>query len=67
MVGARRRPIPGSALRESIGLTVGARRKTDSARTGEPVGLNFQNRDGFIPPCQARQLIAMIEKYGDIK
>jgi hypothetical protein len=34
------------------------------ARGGEPVGLNFQNRDGFIPPYQARQLIAMIEKYG---
>ena len=35
------------------------------ARSGEPVGLNFQNRDGFIPPYQARQLAAMIEKYGD--
>lgn len=35
------------------------------ARTGEPVGLNFQNHRGFIPPYQARQLIAMIEKYGD--
>lgn len=37
------------------------------ARTGEPVGLNFQNRGGFIPPYQARQLVAMIEKYGDTK
>jgi len=27
--------------------------------------LNFQNRDGRIPPYQARQLIAMIEKYGE--
>jgi hypothetical protein len=36
------------------------------ARTDEPTGLNFQNRGGFIPPYQARQLIAMIEKYGDI-
>ena len=35
------------------------------ARPGEPVLLNFQNRDGCIPPYQARQLIAMIEKYGD--
>ncbi|MBS0432059.1 MAG: type II toxin-antitoxin system HicA family toxin [Proteobacteria bacterium] len=35
------------------------------ARSGEPTGLNFQNRGGFIPPYQARQLIAMIEKYGD--
>ncbi|MGQ0801233.1 MAG: hypothetical protein ACT4NL_14140 [Pseudomarimonas sp.] len=33
-------------------------------RAGEPVGLNFQNRGGFIPPYQTRQLIAMIEKYG---
>ena len=37
------------------------------ARPGEPVLLNFQNRDGCIPPYQARQLIAMIEKYGDDK
>ncbi len=35
------------------------------ARAGEAVGLNFQNRGGFIPPYQARQLIAMIEKYGE--
>jgi hypothetical protein len=33
-------------------------------RKGEPMQLNFQNRNGFIPPYQARQLIAMIEKYG---
>lgn len=33
------------------------------ARTGEPVGLNFQNRGGNVPPYQARQLIAMMEKY----
>lgn len=32
-------------------------------RDGEPVGLNFQNRNGFVPPYQARQLIEMIEKY----
>ena len=37
------------------------------ARMDEPVGLNFQNRGGFIPPYQARQLAAMIEKYGDIE
>jgi hypothetical protein len=37
------------------------------ARMGEPVGLNFQNRGCFIPPYQARQLAAMIEKYGDIQ
>lgn len=35
------------------------------ARTGEPSLLNFQNRQGKIAPYQARQLIAMIEKYGD--
>jgi len=28
-----------------------------------PVGLNFQNRDGFVPPYQARQLMEMIRKY----
>ncbi len=35
------------------------------ARPGEPMLLNFQNRDGHAPPYQARQLIAMIEKYGE--
>ena len=35
------------------------------ARPGEPTLLNFQNRDGYVPPYQARQLIAMIEKYED--
>jgi hypothetical protein len=38
---------------------------TAFAKTGEPVGLNFQNRQGLIPPYQARQLILMIEKYGE--
>ncbi|MBI5921701.1 MAG: type II toxin-antitoxin system HicA family toxin [Betaproteobacteria bacterium] len=33
------------------------------ARTGEQVGLNFQNRGGNIPPYQARQLLAMMDKY----
>jgi hypothetical protein len=32
-------------------------------RTGEPIGLNFQNRGGKIPRYQAEQLIAMIDKY----
>ena len=27
------------------------------------VGLNFQNRNGFVPPYQARQLIEMIVRY----
>jgi hypothetical protein len=35
------------------------------SRPGEPIGLNFQNRDGKIPPYQARQLIEMIDKYED--
>ena len=35
------------------------------ARDGEPVGLNFQDHAGFMPPYQARQLVAMIEKYGE--
>lgn len=25
--------------------------------------LNFQNRNGYIPPYQARQLIGMLDKY----
>jgi hypothetical protein len=35
------------------------------ARPDEPELLNFQNRAGTIPPYQARQLIAMIERYGN--
>lgn len=36
------------------------------SRSGEPVGLNFQTtKDGKIPPYQAKQLIAMIDKYED--
>ena len=33
------------------------------SRPGEPVGLNFQNRNGKIPPYQGRQLVEMIEKH----
>lgn len=33
------------------------------SRPGEPVGLNFQNRDGKILPYHAKQLIEMIDKY----
>lgn len=33
-------------------------------RAEEPDLLNFQNRDGNIPPYQARQLIRMTDKYG---
>jgi len=35
------------------------------ARAGEPTILNFQNRGGSIPPYQARQLIEMLDKYGN--
>jgi hypothetical protein len=35
------------------------------ARTGEAVILNFQDRKGVIYTYQARQLVAMIDKYGD--
>jgi hypothetical protein len=35
------------------------------ARPGERTLLNFQDRNGKIPPYQAEQLIDMIEKYGD--
>jgi hypothetical protein len=38
---------------------------TAFSRTGEPKGLNFQNRDGKITPYQAKQLIEMIDKYED--
>jgi hypothetical protein len=33
------------------------------ARAGEPTILNFQDRNGYIPPYQARQLIEMLDKY----
>ncbi len=36
------------------------------SRPGEVTGLNFQGRDnGRIPTYQAKQLIAMIDKYED--
>ena len=35
-----------------------------SSEKGEPVQLNFQDRDGYIPSYQAHQLVRMIEKYG---
>lgn len=34
-------------------------------RPGEPIQLNFQNCNGTIPPYQARQLIVMLDKYGE--
>lgn len=37
------------------------------ARPGEAALLNFQNRNGLIPPYQARQLIEMMDKYHDEK
>ena len=37
------------------------------ARSGEAVLLNFQNRNGLIPPYQARQLIEMMDKYPNEK
>lgn len=33
------------------------------ARAGEPTILNFQDRNGYVPPYQARQLIEMLDKY----
>jgi len=33
------------------------------AKSGEPTILNFQNRNGYIPPYQARQLSEMMDKY----
>ena len=34
------------------------------AKSGEPTILNFQNRNGYIPPYQACQLMEMMDKYG---
>ncbi|WP_022947686.1 type II toxin-antitoxin system HicA family toxin [Methylohalobius crimeensis] len=34
-------------------------------RPDESVLLNFQNRNGHIAPYQAKQLIEMMEKYGN--
>jgi len=33
------------------------------SREGEPLILNFQNRQGLIAEYQAKQLIAMLDKY----
>ena len=33
------------------------------AKQGEPMILNFQNRQGLIAEYQAKQLIAMIDQY----
>ena len=35
-------------------------------RPDEPELLNFQNRGGYVPPYQARQLVRMLDKYGDV-
>ncbi len=43
--------------------TKAARAAIAPTKTGEPIGLNFQNRGGKIPRYQAEQLIAMIDKY----
>ncbi len=32
-------------------------------RKGEPMQLNFQNRNGVIPQYQAMQLLNMLDKY----
>jgi len=34
------------------------------AREGEPVLLNFHNVKGKAKPCQVKQLIEMMDKYG---
>lgn len=50
---------------EWLGFIGGPTRGSHHSYTkpGEPVGLNFQNRNGKIAPYQARQLIEMIEKH----
>ncbi|MBB1074718.1 type II toxin-antitoxin system HicA family toxin [Rhodoferax sp. 4810] len=32
-------------------------------KENEPILLNFQNRHGYIPTYQAKQLLIMVEKY----
>jgi len=34
------------------------------AKSGEPIVLNFQSRNGYIYPYQARQLLDMLDKHG---
>ncbi len=34
-------------------------------RKGEAKQLNFQDRNGYIPLYQARQLLEMLDRYGD--
>jgi hypothetical protein len=36
-------------------------------RKSEPVQLNLQDRNGYVPTYQARQLTRMIEKYGSTR
>jgi hypothetical protein len=55
-------------LAEALGFNAkgGKGSHNSFSRTGEPVGLNFQKRQGGkIPSYQAKQLIAMIDKYAD--
>jgi hypothetical protein len=53
------------AVAEELGFTSKGTRGSHNAyaRSGEPQLLNFQNRDGKINVYQARQLIAMMDKY----
>jgi hypothetical protein len=52
-------------IAEMIGFTSGGGKGSHRAyqRPGETCGLNFQNRDGYIKPYQARQLLEMVQKY----
>lgn len=36
------------------------------ARQGEALHLNFQDRDGYLLSYQVKQLIKMMDKYGDL-
>ena len=35
------------------------------SKPGEPIGLNFQNKNGKITVYQAKQLIDMLDRYED--
>ena len=52
------------AVKAGFGYSGGKGSHKVFKRIGEPFQLNFQNRNGYILPYQAQQLITMLKKYG---
>ena len=54
-------------IAETLGFTLkgGVGSHRTYGREGEPILLNFQDRNGFIKPYQAKQLLDMVNKYED--